>query len=89
MEGKKLTLYLWEREIPDDFNLTTLELIISANSMPEWTNNKDYPCRLMGSKEFDSQAFSLSKEELFERFGIKDLNSYPGLPKGPYYYIEF
>lgn len=82
-----LELHLCEREDVGDFYLR--ELGITIDTKPAGDSIR----RTLRLSEDDIRSLSnLSGDdlyrELFDRFGITDLKSHPGLPRGPYYSVD-
>lgn len=82
-----LELYLCERESVGDFYLRELDITITTEPVGDSIR------RTLKLSEDDVRSLSsLSRDDLynglFKRFDITDLKSYPGLPKGPYYWVD-
>ena len=77
-------LYLDEQEEEGDFHCRELDITMRIASSP-----------MQDTKMLDlDEMIELSKgntnikEYLFAKFGRTDLRAKPGLPKGPYYYVD-
>ncbi|MBI2651035.1 hypothetical protein HYX01_01045 [Candidatus Woesearchaeota archaeon] len=82
-----LELYLCEKESVGNFYLRELDILIATQPIGDSIR------QTLKLSENDARTLSnLSRDglfkELFKRFGITDLKSYPGLPKGPYYSVD-
>lgn len=93
---KNLMLYLLEKESRDGYE-RYLDLTISLSgakpwdwqsiTLDEWTQRKQVELTAAEAQELSGLEKEDMTGKLFAKFGITDLRSYPGYPKGPYYSV--
>ena len=81
-----LTLYLCEKEDAGDFHLRELDIFMAMQPSDSVRRSLYMTAAEIGALR-GTDARSL-QDYLFSRFGISDLSSKPGLPKGPYYSVD-
>lgn len=88
---KVLTLYLYDHEHVDGIERQLDIRITSSREKAQQESEMRLESIILSKDEIGKLA-SLSeaeiKRELFSKFGVTNLGSFPGLPKGPYYWIE-
>jgi len=77
-----LTLYLCEQEERDGYE-RYLDIAIQLQPKEGWEILEEITL----SREDAQRVAERGRTELFLLFGIKDLRSRPGYPKGPYYWV--
>lgn len=84
-----LTLYLSERETRDGFEhyLDKYIRLYPAKDIEEIIINQT-ELTLDELQELSRFSREEIKSKLFAKFSITDLRDYPGLPKGPYYWVD-
>lgn len=88
---ERLTLYLYDCEYIDGYN-KYLDITITTSEKEAYAERRVRLETITLSKAEIRELAGLDKADikrgLFSKFGITDLSSHPGQPKGPYYLVD-